>query len=184
MGTLSLVAPLVLFEKSRLWAGIGFHLLPSFHHHPAQHNHTTQTVTHSHPNLNFLQHCTDTLPTRNVVCLSGAWFENRPYSMPSIRLVRNPKRIIVQWVGIRTHTHTHITNHWTLTKLRYQWAELGFFGFSDKCETCLRVVGGNNFIFNVIYKWKTTVILSRILAIFLHFREILNIRNKNEIYCF
>ena len=58
------------------------------------------------------------------------------------------------------------------------------FFFSDKCETCLRVVRGNNFIFNVIYKWKTTVILSRILAIFLHFCEILNIRDKNEILCF
>ena len=42
----------------------------------------------------------------------------------------------------------------------YICAESGFFGFSDKCKTCLRVVGGNNFIFNVIYKWKTTVILS------------------------
>ena len=33
MGTLSLAAPLVL------------HLLPSFHHYPAQHNYTKQTVT-------------------------------------------------------------------------------------------------------------------------------------------
>ena len=49
---------------------------------------------------------------------------------------------------------------------------------------CLEVVGGNNYIFYVIYKWKMTVILSRILAIFLHFRKILNIRDKNEIYCF
>ena len=49
---------------------------------------------------------------------------------------------------------------------------------------CLRVVGGNNFIFNAIYEWKTTVILSRILAIFLDFCEILNIRNKNEILVF
>ena len=55
-----------------------------------------------------------------------------------------------------------------------------FFGFSDKCEMCLRVVGRNNYIFNDIYKWRTTEILSRILAIFLHFREILNIRDKNE----
>ena len=46
MGTLSLVAPLVLFEKSRLWAGTGFHLLPSFHHHhhPIQHNYTTPGI--------------------------------------------------------------------------------------------------------------------------------------------
>ena len=45
MGTLSLAAPLVLFEKSRLWAGTRFHLLPSFLHHPIQHNNTTLTVT-------------------------------------------------------------------------------------------------------------------------------------------
>ena len=96
MGTLSLVAPLVLFEKSRLWAGTGFHLLPSFHHHPTQHNYTTQTVTH----------ITDTHPTCNVVCPSGAWLENKPHSTPSIRLGRNPKHVIVQWVGIGTHTHT------------------------------------------------------------------------------
>ena len=52
MGTLRLAAPLVLFEKSRLGAGTGFHLLPSFHHHhPRQHNYT-----YSHPNLNFLQY--------------------------------------------------------------------------------------------------------------------------------
>ena len=29
---------------------------------------------------------------------------------------------------------------------------VGFFGFSDKCEMCLRVVGANNYIFNDIYK--------------------------------
>ena len=67
--------------------------------------HYTNSYTYSHPNLNFLQHCTDTLPTCNVVCPRGAWFENRPHSMPSIRLVRNLKCVIVQWVGIRTHTH-------------------------------------------------------------------------------
>ena len=54
MGSLSLAAPLVLFEKSRLWVGTGFHLLPSFHHHPTQHSYT-----YSHPNLNFLM-CTVT----------------------------------------------------------------------------------------------------------------------------
>ena len=33
------------------------------------------------------------------------------------------------------------------------YAELGFFfGFSDKCEMCLKVVGGNNYIYYVIYK--------------------------------
>ena len=58
--------------------------------------------------------------------------------------------------------------------------ESGFFGFSDKCEMCHRVVGENNYIFNGIYKWRTTEILSQILAIFVHFCEILNIRDKNE----
>ena len=75
-------------------------------------SHTTQILyinsyTYSHHNLNFLQHYTESLSTRNVVCPSGAWYENRPHSTPSICLVRNPKRVIVQWVGIRTHTHTH-----------------------------------------------------------------------------
>ena len=71
--------------------------------------HYTNSYTYSHSNLNFLQHYTDTLPRRNVVCPSGARFENRPHSMPSIRLVRYPKRIIVQWVGIRTHTQIFLS---------------------------------------------------------------------------
>ena len=106
MGTLSLAIPLVLFEKNRLWAGTGFHLLPSFHHHhhPTQHNYTTQTVTHTvtRTSTSYSTHYTDTRPTRNVVCPSGAWFENRRHLTPSIHLARNPKRVIVQWVGIRT----------------------------------------------------------------------------------
>ena len=72
---------------------------PFFHHHPTQHNYTTQTVTYSHPNPQLPTiHYTDTHPTRNVVCPSGGWLT------PSIRLARNPKRVIVQWVGIGTHT--------------------------------------------------------------------------------
>ena len=48
MGTLILATLLMLIEKSRLRAGTGFHLLPSFHHHhPTQHNYSTQTVTHT-----------------------------------------------------------------------------------------------------------------------------------------
>ena len=103
MGTLSLVAPLVLFEKKRLRAGIGFHLLPSFHHHPTQHNYTTQTVTHTVTLISTSYsrlHYKETRPICNVVCPSGAWLENRPHLTPSIRLTRNPKHVIVQWVGI------------------------------------------------------------------------------------
>ena len=64
--------------------------------------HYTNSYTYSHPNLNYIQHCTVTLPARNVVCPSGAWFKNRPHLTPSFRLARNPKHVIVQWVGIRT----------------------------------------------------------------------------------
>ena len=54
-------------------------------------------------------HYTDTHPTRNVVCPSGALIENRPHSTPSIHLVWNPKHVIVQWVGIGTHTQIGIS---------------------------------------------------------------------------
>ena len=74
--------------------------------HTPQHNYTTQTTTHtvtlsSIPTVPY----TDTRPRCNVVYPSGAWFENRPCSMPSICPVQNLKCIIVQWVGIGTHTH-------------------------------------------------------------------------------
>ena len=66
--------------------------------------HYTNSYTYSHPNPNFLQYSIDTRPTRNVVCPSGAWFENRSHLTPTIHFLWNPKRIIVQWVGIGTHT--------------------------------------------------------------------------------
>ena len=48
---------------------------------------------------------------------------------------------------------------------------------------CLNVVGGNNYIF-MSFTSEKWLILSRILAIFLDFCEILNICDKNETYCF
>ena len=48
---------------------------------------------------------------------------------------------------------------------------------------CLRVVGGNNYIFKSFISEKR-LILSQILAIFVHFYKILNIRDKNETFCF
>ena len=131
MGTLNLAAPLVLLIiiiiiinnnnnnkfKIYLWRRASYEPVPvspspflSSSSHTTQ-LHNTNSYTYSHLNLNFLQHCTDTLQTRNVVCPSGAWFENRPHSTPSIRLVRNPKRVIVQWVGIRTQTHVIFKLH-------------------------------------------------------------------------
>ena len=72
-------------------------------------SHTTQLhIQSSLPQLPIV-HNTDTHPTHNVVCPSGALFENRPHSMPSIHLAWNPKHVIVQWVGIGTHTYAHIS---------------------------------------------------------------------------
>ena len=112
--------PWCFFEKSRLWAGTGFSpspFLSSSSSHTTQ-THYTYSYTYSHPNLNFLQYTTETRPTHNVVCPNGAQFENRPQLMPSIHLVWNPKRIIVHWVGIRTHTHTISTLYAGLSRHR------------------------------------------------------------------
>ena len=117
MGTLSLAAPLVLFKKSRLWAGTRFHLLPSFHHHPIQHNYTTQTVTHtviltstsystlySHPNLNFLQY------TIQILVPQVMWFAQAvcelkiDHTQCHLSALRGTRSTQVQWVGIGTHT--------------------------------------------------------------------------------
>ena len=65
--------------------------------------------------------------TRNVVCPSRAWFENRPYSTPSIRLARNPKHLTVQWVGIGKPTHT----------LSISWKADGTITFLKWIITCI-----------------------------------------------
>ena len=117
MGTLSLAAPLLLFEKCRLWAGTGFNLLPFFHHHPTQHNCTTQTVTHTVTLTSTFSRTlayTATHPTCNVVCPSGAWFENRPHLTPSVHLAWNPEACnsAVSW---HWNTHTFYFLHATAT---------------------------------------------------------------------
>ena len=108
MGTLSLAASLVLFEKNRLWVGTGFHLLPSFPHHLAQHDYTTQTVTHTvtlTSTFSSTLYYTDTHPTRNVVCPRVAWFKNRQHLMPSLRGTRS----------------THICKGTLNTKFKRDW---------------------------------------------------------------
>ena len=59
--------------------------------------HYTNSYTYSHPNLNFLQHYTDTLPTRNVVCPSSAWFENRPRVTPCAEPEANNSAVGWHW---------------------------------------------------------------------------------------
>ena len=138
MGTLNLAAPLVSFEKSRLWAGTRFHLLPSFHHHhPTQHNYTTQTVTLTVILTSTFSHTLYTHPTRNVVCPSSAWIENRPHSTPSIHPAWNSKHVIVQWVGIGTHTFWY--RQWTANQHRELAESTGdwllWWGYWKVCTT-------------------------------------------------
>ena len=80
--------------------------------------HYTNSYTYSHPNLNFLEYTIQILvPHVGLMWSAKAVCElkNRPHSTPSIRLTRNPKHVIVQWVGIGTHTHLILRkNHNTL----------------------------------------------------------------------
>ena len=65
--------------------------------------HYTKSYTYSHANLNFLQY-TIWILVPHVMWSDQAVRELKiDYSTPSIRLARNPKHIIVQWVGIGTH---------------------------------------------------------------------------------
>ena len=67
--------------------------------------HNTNSYTYSHPNLNFLQYTIQILvPHVTWSAQTVRELKNIPRT-PSIRHARNPKRVIVQWVGIRTNTH-------------------------------------------------------------------------------
>ena len=68
--------------------------------------HYTNSYTYSRPNLNVLQYTIQIL-VPHVMWSAQAVRELKidNNSTPSIRLERNPKHVIVQWVGIRTHTH-------------------------------------------------------------------------------
>ena len=95
MGTLSLAAPLVLFERSRLWVGTGFHLLPSFYrHHPTQHNYTTQTVIHT---VTLIPRAALTGYARCIYMTSG---------MKTLRTIGNP------WLGLQESTRGYIDGLW------------------------------------------------------------------------
>ena len=75
MGTLSLSAPLVLIEKSRLWAGTGFHLIPSFHHHPTQGWRMSRAHSYSHSKAHF--------PTFSSLHLLHSSFSNPSFASPT-----------------------------------------------------------------------------------------------------
>ena len=95
---------MVLFEKSRLWADIGFHLLPSFHH-LTQHNYTTHSYTYSHPNLNFLQYTIRILVPHVMWSAQAVRELEIDHTERFLSASRNPKQVIVQWVGRGTNKH-------------------------------------------------------------------------------
>ena len=63
--------------------------------------HYTNSYTHSHPNLNFLQYTIQIL-LPHVMWSAQAVRDSKIDHTK--RLVRNPKRVIVQWIGIRKQT--------------------------------------------------------------------------------
>ena len=102
-------SPLGAFREeqamSRHWVSPSPFLSSSSSSHTTQ-LHYTNSYTYSHLNLNFLEY------TIQILIPHVTWsaqavhdLKNRPHSMPSICLVRNLKHVIVQWVGIGTHTH-------------------------------------------------------------------------------
>ena len=102
MGTLSLAAPWCFLRTGyELALGFTFSLpfiiiIPQLHY--------TNSYTYSHPNLNFLQYTIQKLVPHVMWSAQVVRdFKNTPHSMPSIRLPRNPKHVIVQRVGIGTH---------------------------------------------------------------------------------
>ena len=116
MGTLSLAAPLVLFEKSRLWAGTGFHILPFFHdhHNPTQHNYTTQTVILPSTFSYSIQ-----IPVPHIMWSAQAVRELKIDHI-QCHLAWNPKHVIVQWVGIGTHTHFRLPTFFSVVSIAPQ----------------------------------------------------------------
>ena len=71
-------------------------------------NHTTQLQdTHTHiqsPQPDFLQYTIQILVTYVMWSAQALRELKIEHSTPSIRLARNPKQVIVQWVGIGTNT--------------------------------------------------------------------------------
>ena len=80
--------------------------------------HTTQLhYTYSHPNLNFLQYIVQILVPHVMWSAQAVRDSERPHLTPSISLAWNPKRVIVQWVGTGTHSHTYLEGgDWSKTE--------------------------------------------------------------------
>ena len=103
---------------------------------PSSPTHTTKQlhIQSSQPQLSPV-HYTDTCPTRNVVCPSGEWFENRSQLTPSIHLAWNPKHVIVQWVGIGTHTNCYLVlGYIVLEKENSSWSSKGLWQWCLICN--------------------------------------------------
>ena len=88
----------------------------SFHDHPTKHNYTTQKCyTYSHSNLSFLQYTIHILVPHVMWSAQVARDSKIDYTQRHLSaLARNPKGVIVKWIGIGKHTHTHVISKWSL----------------------------------------------------------------------
>ena len=66
--------------------------------------HYTNSYTYNHPNLNFLLYTIQILVPHVMWSAQAVCDSKTDHTKPFIRLARNAKRVIVQWVGIGTHT--------------------------------------------------------------------------------
>ena len=93
-------------------------------HRVSSSSHTTQLLytnsyTCSHPNVNFLQYTIQILVPHVIWSAQVVRDSKIDHTQ---RLSRNPKRVIVQWVGIgkRTHTHTLFNKEYLSSSYAYE----------------------------------------------------------------
>ena len=109
MGTLSLVAPLGAFreEQAMSWHRVSpFPFLSS-----SSLSHTTQTVTHSHPNLNSLQYIIQMLVPHVMWSAQEVHDSKIDQTQRHLSALRGTWNSL-QWVGIGTNIHTHTHFIW------------------------------------------------------------------------
>ena len=94
-------------EQAMCWHRVSPSPFLSSSPHTTQTLHYTNSYTYSHPNLNFLQYTMQILVPHVMWSAQAVRDSKIDHSPPFIRLAWNPKRVIVQWVGIGTTTHTH-----------------------------------------------------------------------------
>ena len=122
-GDVKLGGPLGPFQEeqamSRHWVSPSPFLSSSSH---TTQLHYTNSYTYSNPNLYFLQYTIQILVPH--VMWSAQVVRELKINHTQCRLPQNPKHIIVQWVGIGTHTHILL-----LRKATVIWLKVFHFCF-------------------------------------------------------